>query len=156
MGESPNVHRLVLLALVLPMVAIGVVIWLLLPGSAGGMAMTPSQFAREAVLQPGYWQAHDATVRGYLASAPCPGPLCGRMLLSDTPAKGSEAAWQVVVLPQREPGWHGMLRRFLPGLSSPLRASSVPAGGRENVTFAGRLVPSGRAGQGPEMQPEPL
>jgi hypothetical protein len=151
-------HRIVLLALIAPILAVGVVLWFLLPGSIAGLTYTPSQYNREAHLQPVYWSQHRATVRGYLwgRCIMASGPMC---FLIDSPRQGSgtvppQILQGIRVLPQAESGWHAVLRRLAPGLlTAPFPTGAKPG---QRVTITGTLQ-SGYTGTGtPVLVPAAL
>jgi hypothetical protein len=152
-------HRIVLLALAAPIVAVGAVLWFLLPGSIAGITYTPRQFNREAHLQPTYWSHHRATIRGYVYRG-CTQPICPEWLLLDQPLpKGravtrAEALLGVRVLPQDESGWHTSLRKIAPGLlTAPFPNGIVPG---QRLTITGTLQ-SGYTGTGmPVIVPDGL
>jgi hypothetical protein len=152
-------HRLVLLALAAPIVAVAMVLWFFLPGSIGGMSYTPSQFDHQALLRPLYWTAHDVTIRGYLISVPCQSHRCLRMALVDNPATSGvtrtrlEPLSDVLLATQRESGWHALLRHIIPQFVS---APIVPRDFNRQVTISGKLLPSYAPGQVPEVQPNSL
>lgn len=152
-------HRLVLLALLTPILAVGVVLWFLLPGSVAGMSYSPSQFNREAHLQPTYWSSHRATLIGYLYPG-CPTGECRSWLLLDAPRpagghRGAERPEQgVLIAMQGESGWHHLFRQLAPGLL----ARPFPGGTRtgQRVSITGTLQ-GGYTGSGlPVLVPADL
>ena len=147
-------QRLVLLGLLAPIVALGVVFWLLLPGGAASASFSPGQFSRAAQLDPQTWAHREVSLRGYLASwcsdthgYPARSSCCGGWLLLDSPVAGvvsTPPSGTIYVLPQAESGWHRLLRRIFPGLTEPFRAGRR-AGDR--ITIAGTLDgPSAQGG----------
>ena len=156
-----RVHRLVLLALAAPILAVGVVLWFLLPGSVAGLTYAPGQFDREVVLRPLYWTSHDVTLRGYVRAALCPGEPCppravtlgNNPIASGSPTVAADPTQDVFLLPQRESGWHSLLRNALPQyVSSPVS----PRDAGRTVTITGRLVAGYSPGQVPIVQPNAL
>ena len=146
-----TVHRLVLLGLLAPIIALGVVFWLFLPGGIASLTYSPGEFSRAAQLSPSTWQNRSVSIRGYLISncgngrgdpAPSGSGGCGQWLLADRPIRGAESIQQTIangalrVLPQYESGWHAILRRIIPGLAAPF-PSGIRAG--ERVTVTGHL-----------------
>jgi len=155
-----HLHRLVLFALAAPILAVGVVLWLFLPGSIGGITYTPSEFNRQAQLEAWYWTDHDVTVRGYARVVPCH-EACSRsseLVLSDArPSPSGSAtpdpARDIIVLPQTESWWHAALRKVLPQIvGAPLETADA---GRV-VTVSGRLRLGFTPGEIPIMQPSSL
>jgi len=140
------VQRLVLLGLLAPIVALGVVFWLLLPGGAASASFSPGQFSRAAQLDPQTWAHRDVSLRGYLApwcsdthGYPARSSRCGGWLLLDSPAIGvvdAPPSGAVHVLSQGESGWHRALRRLFPGLTEPFPAGRHAG---ERTTIAGTL-----------------
>jgi hypothetical protein len=141
-------HRVVLLALVLPIIALIVVFWLLLPGGLASMSYSPSQFSEAVQVQPGQWQGREVAVRGYVARG-CPAsargaPMaaCTLWLLVDQPAataldaRQAQAQGALEIAPQQESGLHAFLRRLVPGLATPFPRGIRP--GRQ-VTLTGSL-----------------
>ena len=129
--ERLLVHRLVLLGLLAPIVALGVVFWLLLPGGVASASFSPGQFSRAAQLDPQTWAHREVSLRGYLAVW-CRDSLgflpqharCGWLLL-DSAVAGSVSTpppGAIYLLPQGESGWHQLLRRIFPGLVEPFPA----------------------------------
>lgn len=156
-----RLHRLVLLALAAPILGVAAVLWFLLPGSVAGLAYSPAQFDREAVLRPLYWSEHDVTLRGYARQPACSRSPCPvSVVLGDDPAEAkdkSEAAnptQDVVLLPQRESGWHSLLRHAVPQLMAAPVGPAASSGRR--ITVTGRLVAGYSPGQVPVIQPNPL
>ena len=148
------VQRLVLLGLLAPIVALGVVFWLLLPGGAASASFSPGEFSRAAQLEPQTWAHRDVSLRGYLApwcsdthGYPARDSRCGGWLLLDSPAVGvvdTPPSGAVHVLSQGESGWHRLLRRVFPGLTEPFPAGRHPG---ERITITGTLDgPSARSG----------
>jgi hypothetical protein len=115
-------HRLVLLALAIPFIGIGVVLWLLLPGGAAAPAYSTTVFRHNAVLKPDYWPSRNVTVRGYLEPVRCVIAGCEPMALVSVPIRTMSLSGNalpqdaVLVAPQTESGWHGALRRLVPSL----------------------------------------
>jgi hypothetical protein len=152
-------YRLVLLLLAAPLIGVSVVLWFFLPGSVAGITYTPSQFNRQAQLQPLYWPAHSVTITGYIRSVPCRHGACTTMVLSDTPL-GSWASdtppdptRDIILLPQRESKWHSVLRHILPQVvAAPLTAT----GGSRRVTITGSLRAGFSPGEVPALQPVTL
>jgi hypothetical protein len=126
-------HRLVLLALAIPFIGIGIVLWLLLPGGSAAPAYSTITFRHNAALQPNYWPTKTVTVRGYLSPVRCTEPDCEPMVLTGISAGTATLDGNalppnaVLVAPQQESGWHGALRRLVPSfLKSPLTAVGRP------------------------------
>lgn len=156
-----RLHHTVLLALAAPIFAVGVVLWFLLPGSVAGLTYTPTQFDQDATLRPVYWTGHDVTLRGYLHQrSTCSGSSCLlALIMSDAPETSSRHPGQadpshdVEMLPQRESGFHSVMRRLLPQIvSSPIGARDVG----KRVTVTGRLVAGYAPGQVPVIRPNSL
>jgi hypothetical protein len=153
-------HHVVLFALAAPIIGVGIVVWFLLPGSVSGLTYAPSQFDQDAILRPTYWPGLEVTLHGYVRMMPCSRQPCSTdLILSDTlnrPGRSLGApdpARDVVLLPQRESGWHAFLRRVVPQLvSSPLG----PADQGRSVTVTGRLVSGYSPGRVPVIQPDSL
>ena len=135
-------HRLVLLGLLAPIVALGVVFWLLLPGGAASASFSPGQFSRAAQLDPQTWAHREVSLRGYLAAwcsdrhgyparnSRCRVSACGCWLLLDSP--------DTTPRPRRVPGGYpvpGPLLSTPPGTGNPL-----------GVVYAVHLLPQGESG----------
>jgi hypothetical protein len=154
-----RVHHVVLLMLVAPVLAVGVVIWFLLPGSIAGYTYSPSQFNKQVQLRPTYWTGHDVTIRGYLISYDCRPGGCLKLVVRDNPPPYKNGGAQVdplndvVFLPQHESRWHTMLRDLLPHL---LAAPIVQGNNKSKVTITGRLTPDYSPGQVPTIRPNDL
>lgn len=141
-------HRLVLLALLVPIIALVCVFWLLLPGGVASMSYTPSQFSQAVQVQPSGWQQRVVSVRGYLARG-CAGAGhggtttgCTLWLLVDSPigqalsARQAQAVSALQVAPQAESSFHAFARRIIPGLGSPFPRGAQPG---QQVTIIGSL-----------------
>ncbi len=147
-------HRLVLLALAIPFIGIGIVLWLLLPGGSAAPAFSTLAFRHNAALKPEYWPTRSVTVRGYLSPVHCDGPGCEPMALTGESAGAK--TWDghmlpldaVLVAPQQESGWHHALRRLVPSLmKSPMTAADPQA---RWTSVTGTLRP-GYDGVGPPI-----
>lgn len=145
-GRNPTAHRLVLLALLVPLIGLGMVFWLLLPGGVAGLAYSPSQFNQVAQVQTQDWRSREISIRGYATRLCVPASTladCGQWVLLDHRSRSPVTAHQAValgallILPQQESGIHALLRRFIPGLARPFPAN-VAAG--MLVTITGSLA----------------
>ena len=147
--RGATAHRLVLLALLGPIIALVFVFWLLLPGGVASMSYTPSQFSQAVQVQPSGWQQRVVSVRGYLARG-CAGAShggsatgCTLWLLVDSPAgqalsaRQAQAVSALQIAPQAESSFHAFARRIIPGLANPFPRGAQP--GRQ-VTIIGSLL----------------
>jgi hypothetical protein len=147
-------HRLVLLALALPFIGIGIVLWLLLPGGAAAPAYSAIEYRHNAVLRPGYWTTKAVTVRGYLSPVRCVSTPCERMVFTDV-AEGIRVFTSdalppdaVLVAAQPESSWHRALRRLLPSALAPPLTSVDHPGRWTSLTGTLRV---GYSGIGPQV-----
>ena len=123
-----TIHRLVLLGLSIPLVALGVVLWLLLPGGVAGTAYSPREYSQAVQVQPAEWSGRQVAVKGYITHM-CVGTVqhenCSQWVLLDQPKNDSITVSMAVALgalqiePQSESAVHAFLRHILTGLGRP-------------------------------------